>query len=221
MIVNGTDTTYQDIPYKYIVGDVWIMDETLDTLWDGKPALAMLQDSGVVTFENNFKEELSFTNPPPYPELHVKIKLENNWDGDLFEPILEPIALDSDTMYWVTEDAENPFDFSYRGDAVSATAGRDGGPIGADWGLTPGVGIGSTPANENSASVYPNPATSLLHIENDFKALQIFDMTGKMVYQSWDSSSKVVNVDNLSKGLYIISITDMDNRKLVAKFVKK
>jgi hypothetical protein len=221
-VIVGEDTTYQEIPYKYIVGDVWIMDETLDTLYDGTPALAALMDMGVVTFENNFREELSFTNPPDYPELHVMVKLQYNWDDDLFEPILENISLDSDTMYWVTEDAENPFDFGYNDDAISATAGIDGGQIGADWELyDANVGIRNTVANENRISLYPNPTSSFLNIENDYQSLEIFDMTGKLVYQARDNAFKVLNVSNLGEGLYIIAITDMDNHKLVDKFVKK
>jgi len=217
-IITGEDTTYQEIPYKYIVGDVWIMDETLDPLWDSKPALGMLQDTGVVTFENNFREKLNFTNPPAYPETHVMVKLEFNWDGDLFEPVLELISLDSDTMYWVTEDIENPFDLGYRGDAVSATAGRDGGKIGADWALTPGVGI-RTIANENTLSIYPNPASDILNINNDYRSLEIFDMTGKIVYQSGESSIKTLNISELKEGLYIISIIATDNQRLVSKLI--
>jgi hypothetical protein len=223
-VIVGQDTVPTVVPYQYIVGDVWIEDGTLlgsDTLWDDRLALAMLQDTGIVTFEGNFKEELSFANPPAYPELHVMVKLEFNWDGDLFEPVLELISLDSDTMYWVTDDVENPFHFGYNEDALSATAGRDGGQIGADWELVPVVGIGTAKANENELSLYPNPASYILNIENDFNSLQIFDMTGKQVYQSRDNSVKVLNVSNLREGLYIIAITDMNNQKRIAKFVKK
>jgi len=220
-VVVGQDTiTAEGVPYRYVVGDIWIMDENLaasDTLWDGMPFLAMLQDSGVVTFENNFREELSFTNPPAYPELWVSALIKSNWDSDIFDNM----EITSDTMYWVTEAADAPFDFGYSDDATSATAGRDGGQIGAPWELTEASSIRYGNAVEKSLSVYPNPATSTLHIENDFKAVQMFDMTGKMVYQTRDNTSKVVNIDHLSAGLYIIAIKDMNNQKLVDKFVKK
>jgi hypothetical protein len=217
-VIVGEDTTYQEIPYKYIVNDVWIMDEALDTLWDGTPPLAALMDSGVVTFDNNFQEELSFVNLPAYPELYVSALIKSNWDSDIFEEM----EITSDTMYWVTEEVENPFDLGYNDNSISATAGKDGGQIGADWELyDPTVGIETANGNRNTVSVYPNPATSVLNIETDFKALQIFDMTGKMVYQTGDNSTRVVNVGNLTKGLYLIAITDMNNQKLVSKFVKK
>jgi len=216
-IIDGEDTTYQEIPYKSIVGDVWIMDENLDPNWDGMPFLAMLQDSGVVTFENNFREQLNFTNPPAYPELWVSALIQSNWNDEIFEEM----DITSDTMYWVTEDVENPFDLGYSENAISAKAGMDGGQLGADWELRSGVGISNKIANEDRISVYPNPASTMLNIDNDYRSLEIYDMTGKKVYQSRDNSIKVLNVGNLSKGMYIIAVTDMDNQKLFGKFVKK
>lgn len=216
-VIDGEDTTTVTLPYKYVVGDVWIMDEALDTLWDATPSLAELMDLGVVTFENNFREELDFTNPPAYPELWVSALIQSNWDSDIFEEM----EITSDTMYWVTELAETPFDLGYSENAVSATAGMDGGQIGADWELRSGVGIRNNEANENRVSVYPNPASSILHIDNDYQSLKILDMTGKLVYQSMDNAVKVLNVGHLGEGMYIIAITDMDNQRLVTKFVKK
>jgi hypothetical protein len=218
-VIEGEDTTYfsEEIPFKYIVGDVWIMDEALDTLWDGTPPLASLQDSGVVTFENNFREVLTFTNPPAYPELYVSALINSNWNDEIFDEM----EITSDTMYWVTESVENPFDFGYSENATSATAGRDGGQIGADWDLRSGVGIRTAEANENAISVYPNPASTILNIDNEYQSLEIFDMTGKMVYQAGESSAKTLNISELKEGLYIISIIDPDNHRLVSKLLKQ
>ena len=58
-------------------------------------------------------------------------------------------------------------------------------------------------------------------LNKDFTAVQIFDMTGKMVYQSMDSSDKVLDVSNLRQGLYVITLTDTNHQKLVQKLVKK
>jgi hypothetical protein len=219
-VVVGQDTiTAEGVPYRYVVGDIWIMDENLaasDTLWDGMPFLAMLQDSGVVTFENNFREELSFTNPPAYPELWVSALIKSNWNSDIFDNM----EITSDTMYWVTENPEDPFDLGYNEDAISATAGVDGGQIGADWELGDPISFINANINEHTVLVYPNPVTSYLRIKNDYKTVKIYDMTGKSVYQSMGNVNKVLNVSNLSKGVYIIAITDMNNQNLVEKFVK-
>jgi hypothetical protein len=216
MVITGDDTTYQEIPWKYIVGDVWLMDEDLDPIWDGTPALVSLQDTGVVTFSNNFREKLTFTNPPAYPELYVSALIKSNWDSDIFDNM----DITSDTMYWVTEDAETPFDLGYNEDAISATAGVDGGQIGADWELGDPISFINANINEHTVLVYPNPVTSYLRIKNEYKTVKIYDMTGKSVYQSMGNVDKVLNVTNLNKGVYIIAITDMNNRNLVEKFVK-
>jgi hypothetical protein len=216
MVITGDDTTYQEIPWKYIVGDVWLMDEDLDPIWDGTPALVSLQDTGVVTFSNNFREKLTFTNPPAYPELYVSALIKSNWDSDIFDNM----DITSDTMYWVTEDAETPFDLGYNEDAISATAGVDGGQIGADWELGDPISFINANINEHTVLVYPNPVTSYLRIKNEYKTVKIYDMTGKSVYQSMGNVNKVLNVSNLSNGVYIIAITDMNNRNLVEKFVK-
>lgn len=222
VITEAGDTVIQEIPWRYVEGDIWIMDETLDTLWDGTPVLATLIDSGVVVFENNFREKLAFTNAPPYPELYVSELINSIWDRDIFEEL----EITSETMYWVTENAEDPFHLGYNLTSNSATAGRDGDQIGADWELNNLTDvINSIIANENALSVYPNPTTSFLNIKHDDEPLQIqiFDMSGKLVYQVMDKyyPIKELNVSNLNKGLYIIAITNKNNHKRVAKFVKQ
>jgi len=217
-VIIGEDTTTQEVPNKYIVGDVWLMNEELDTLWDDTPALVSLQDTGVVTFSNNFKEKLTFTNIPAYPNLWLSALIKSNWDDGIFDDM----EISSDTMYWVSENPATPFDLGYNQNAISATAGIDGGKIGAPWELGPSVvGISRTIANENTLSVYPNPATSFLNIENEFKTLEIFNVTGKLMYQSNDNSMKILDVSNFEEGIYIISVIDMNNNRLVNKFVKR
>ncbi len=216
MVITGEDTTYQEIPWKYIVGDVWLMDEDLDPLWDGTPALLSLQDTGVVTFSNNFSEKLTFANPPAYPELYVSALIKSNWSTNIFANM----EITSDTMYWVTENPTSLYDLTYNQDAISATAGRNGRPIGAYTNWVP-VGISSLKVNENTLSVYPNPTSSLLHVDTEYKALEIYNITGKLMYQSNDNSKRVLNVSDFESGIYIISVRDMNDNKLVKKFIKR
>ena len=214
-VIVGKDTTFQDIPYKYIVGDVWVMDEDLDTLWDATPALAMLIDTGVVTLSNNFREKLTFTNPPAYPNLWVSAIIQSNWDTGIFDDM----EITSNTMYWVTENPATPFNLGYNQDAISATAGRNGRKIGAHTDWVP-VGISSLKAKGNTLSVYPNPTSSFLHIGNEFEMLQIMDMNGRLIYQSKDNSVKILNVSSFKTGVYVISAINKDKR-LVGRFIKK
>jgi hypothetical protein len=70
-------------------------------------------------------------------------------------------------------------------------------------------------------NIYPNPTSSFLHVEAEFKKLEIFNIEGKLIYQSNDNSVKILNVSNFKDGIYIISVRDMNNSKLVNKFVKR
>ncbi len=65
-------------------------------------------------------------------------------------------------------------------------------------------------------SVYPNPASTQLHINStdnlDGFNLQMFDIVGRMVLaQTLEGNSNVINVVKLSNGTYIFRITDKEN----------
>lgn len=218
VVVDG-DATTQTIPFKYTVGDVWIMDENLDPNWDAKPALASLVDSGIVVFENNFREALKFTNSPAYPEAYVSELIKSNWDSDIFEDL----EITSETMYWIDEDPQNPFDLGYNQDAASATASTSGGQIGANWSLNSLTDLVNRIIANDNLKVFPNPTKSILNFEKNFDALyiRIFDMTGKLVFQSGNNSNNSLNVGNLNKGIYVIAVTDQSNSIRVARFVKE
>jgi hypothetical protein len=72
-------------------------------------------------------------------------------------------------------------------------------------------------------SVYPNPTTERLFIENadhlEIKFLTCFDVTGKQ-HDLLMSADQSINVSNLNAGLYILNLqTDLGNQSL--KFIKK
>jgi hypothetical protein len=59
-----------------------------------------------------------------------------------------------------------------------------------------------------SVSMYPNPASSLLHIDVadnvELSAVQIIDVTGKVVYNA--AYTKTINVASFAKGLYLLKL---------------
>jgi uncharacterized delta-60 repeat protein len=69
--------------------------------------------------------------------------------------------------------------------------------------------------------IYPNPAQEVLHLQtNNFtsiKAIKIYDLQGKVVLQD---TNETINISNLSKGLYIIKITN-ENGEVSKKFIKE
>ena len=70
----------------------------------------------------------------------------------------------------------------------------------------------------SKVQVYPNPATDLVSIKNvaDFKFARIFDMSGKLVKESTDSS---IDVRTLPKGQYMINI--VTEREVYSKKILK
>ncbi len=69
-------------------------------------------------------------------------------------------------------------------------------------------------------TVFPNPATSVLNLKNasDFNSIDIFDITGKLVFSS-KTSVETINIQNLHAGAYLIRAYGQ-NKQFVAKFVK-
>ena len=84
------------------------------------------------------------------------------------------------------------------------------------------------PANENadkSVKVYPNPAQDVFYIQSlnprlDIKAVQIIDIAGKQI-TGWALNNNQINIANLPKGIYLISITVSDNNIARYKVVKE
>ena len=88
-----------------------------------------------------------------------------------------------------------------------------------------GVGIISLPANAPSINLYPNPASNevniAFHLPNAGKlAFRLFDMAGREIggYVKETQSgqqTEVMNLDNVSQGLYMLNIVfdALDNSK--------
>lgn len=97
-----------------------------------------------------------------------------------------------------------------------------------EWGETSIVHF-TTPSldalteTEANFNIYPNPAQSMINIESSLNGkaqINIFDMTGRCVKEiSANDMSKVsVNVEDLNKGVYFISI-QQDNSYNIQKLV--
>lgn len=71
-------------------------------------------------------------------------------------------------------------------------------------------------------SVYPNPFNDVLSLSGvaSNSTIQIFSVDGKVVYQGTATSS-TLNTSNLSAGVYMLSITDVQGNRQVQKIVKQ
>lgn len=75
-------------------------------------------------------------------------------------------------------------------------------------------------AGKAKVSVYPNPATDVINIKSDSKIseVSIYDASGKAVKTTTETA---INVQNLAKGSYIVSIKYADGSKESTKVIKK
>lgn len=94
--------------------------------------------------------------------------------------------------------------------------------IGTSWtDVTPTVSASLKKNEIDGLLLYPNPVEDILNIDSATgleKQVQIFDMTGKRVFNS--STFSQINVSNLKKGIYVIKITENNKvatRKLIIK----
>jgi len=77
---------------------------------------------------------------------------------------------------------------------------------------------------KNEISVYPNPASDELFVKNEnnieLSSIKITDLTGKTVaYQNSQLSS--INISNLSKGMYFVTIEEKNGNIVTSKIIKQ
>ncbi|WP_294275829.1 reprolysin-like metallopeptidase [uncultured Chryseobacterium sp.] len=74
----------------------------------------------------------------------------------------------------------------------------------------------------NGINIYPNPASDVLNVTkvSDKATFKIYSVAGQLIQQGTINGGKI-NVAELIKGGYIISIQDMDKDLFKSKFIKK
>ncbi len=114
----------------------------------------------------------------------------------------------------VTAEAHEGYAFvnwTHNGDPVSSNASYSFFMPAQDYVLVAHfeLSINVATTNWHNLEVYPNPATSILHIQSPSTpdAIRIFDLSGKEVYRSENpGASYQLAVDNFEEGLYLIRI---------------
>ena len=78
-----------------------------------------------------------------------------------------------------------------------------------------------TEINANGFNIYPNPVESNLTIDTDevITEINIYSLTGVIVYQTTAVNNNVINVSDLNDGVYFINIKT-ENGDVVKRFVK-
>lgn len=98
---------------------------------------------------------------------------------------------------------------------------RDFGTITLSDLTNEGSGTAVQPSEIANITVYPNPATDVVSVrsENEISAVQILDMTGRTVrsIHNINDLTTTIPVNDLTGGVYLMSITDMDGLFSVKK----
>lgn len=75
-----------------------------------------------------------------------------------------------------------------------------------------------------NVKIYPNPAENILNInllnfENQIFTVQIYDLAGKLIIENTlDKSINQLNIEELSKGMYMLKLYDQSETKAYKSF---
>lgn len=133
----------------------------------------------------------------------------------------EEFLTNSDTETW-----QNHFDIEFFTDSNTASYYNlklTNVSSGAGATFNQGLVIGNQEFEKPTFSIYPNPAKDKLYIENEslaIRAVQVFNLQGKQVLQQKELIDKRIQIQNLTKGMYILQI-ETNQGKFHQKFIKE
>ncbi|MCR5860849.1 T9SS type A sorting domain-containing protein [Flavobacterium sp. J372] len=82
--------------------------------------------------------------------------------------------------------------------------------------------LGTANFDAETAALYPNPATDVFAISIATKAVEVYSVTGQVVKSfKGGEALTVFNVNDLTPGIYLVKITDSNNRQSSKKLIKK
>ena len=192
------------------------------------PSVQVAVDAGE-TGETNIDEEVSFINPSPDPIQFILAVAQDTssgsevpdalpWDFSNLDPDADYSAIG---MGGINRYSDH-HDYSYPEGAASFTAGTEGQALG--WGQSVTTSTDDFFVEKNIL-YYPNPVKGELFIQNldseNLERIIISDLTGKLIQdiRAINSATHRIQLGQLTKGIYLLSIVDqegkMDTRKVV------
>ena len=127
-------------------------------------------ENGQVDTTGLFREELTFTNPPPLNLDYWKFYTENGWAISGTNP---PNAYADEDPIVLGEVQTGAFDFRYNADSRSATAADGGKPLGASrWWHGAGYLWKIELRSSNGVRTYPNPFDNQVTFRIEARLLQ-------------------------------------------------
>jgi hypothetical protein len=187
--------------------------------------------SGIFTIDRDQKEVhymivvngINFTDA----HIHKNVKGQN---GGLFYDLSTYFTNNGAFGYWTNTDATLPFStvqsLAFRRDSVyvnfhtaAFVQGEIRGQIDRGFNCYTSIPLSINPAFTTSTKVYPNPATESIHIEVlGNNTLEIISLTGVIVkQQNLVAGINTIPLTSLSKGYYLLQLTNSNNIKTVQK----
>lgn len=81
--------------------------------------------------------------------------------------------------------------------------------------LNPASGVAAPKAEATEVKVYPNPTTDILYIDGDICKINIFDLSGRVVYESSSVSYSIPMASIAGRGTYLVKLTTTDGNIVV------
>ena len=81
--------------------------------------------------------------------------------------------------------------------------------------LNPASGVAAPKAEATEVKVSPTPTTDILYIDGDICKINIFDLSGRVVYESSSVSSSIPMASIAGRGTYLVKLTTTDGNIVV------
>jgi len=137
--------------------------------------------------------------------------------NDFFIQDSEEVTLNNEFV----PNAYGPFtyEFRYEGELVYLDITNTEGDVAIFWATT----LSNENFDESQFAIYPNPVANELYIESEqvqIKRVVIFTLNGKQVLDVNFQKDQLIDVSNLSKGLYLVKV-ETGNGSLMKKLIKE
>ncbi len=193
----------------------------------GQPLADSIRIISVTYIESDFNASGTLTSAfGIFPSIRQDLERRTTSDiyakGVLTGGVFTLLRTETDTayshQYW--SDAANA-KFPLVSYDVTATGTLTGSVI-FTIGFSPNVHTSIKENETKNISVYPNPATNQLTIDNHevINNLTVTDLRGKVVYSSNQITSNTIDINFLNKGMYVLTIST-DSYTGTARFVKQ
>lgn len=167
---------------------------------------------------------VSWTNPATYNQISVAI-IESVGTGSIYSSVV-----DNQTSQTLTGSANstiitglNPETDYYIIIESSCSNNQTSYTFKHILEFTTDVALSNQEFNQNSISIFPNPANTSITIKDtksEVSGIEVYDITGKKVNQFKSSADGNYDVSELSNGIYLLKVYSVNGASVTKKLIK-